>query len=262
MLRGDPQRQVARERDRDRAVRVRKENGRLQGWLGVGRRGDPVIDESDVGSLRRGVEHDGVAGFGAGFGKEIDDVVVDHDGGHDDFGAVFTRAIRKERCVNEYAAFDFANALGGDVFGELLDDEERITWQSGTLVGVVLIDKGEGAVGLDAIRKIGISAGDENEIALQLPFRIDRTRAIDAGMKTVVRAQFGEERAFGKDFRGGGGHEEFIGVERVDDFAGIERIELDAEINVSEFGAADDTLYALGQRGFGLRTRLRDWEKE
>ena len=111
---------------------------------------------------------------------------------------------------------------------------------------MILIDKGESAVGLDAVRKIGIAAGDEDEIAFQFAFRIYWAGAIDAGMKAVVRAQFGEERAFGENFRSGGGDEEFVGVESVDDFAGVERTELDAEIGVSELGACHDFLYALG----------------
>ena len=128
----------------------------------------------------------------------------------------------------------------------MLDDQERIAGQGGTLVGMVLINKRERAVGLNAIRKIGIAAGDEDEIAFQFAFRIYWAGAIEAGMKAVDRAQFGEERGFGEHFRSGGGDEEFVGVESVVDFAGVERIELDAEIGVSELGACHDFLYALG----------------
>src|SRR6266404_2837603 len=111
---------------------------------------------------------------------------------------------------------------------------------------MILIDKGESAVGLDAVRKIGIADGDEDEIAFQFALRIDRADAIDTGTEAVVGAQFGKQRAFGEDFRSGGGDEEFVSVKSIDDFASVERIELDAEIGVSEFGARDDFLYALG----------------
>jgi len=45
--------------------------------------------------------------------------------------------------------------------------------RAGTLVGVILIDEGEGAVGLDAIGEIGIAAGDEDEVALECAVLVD-----------------------------------------------------------------------------------------
>ena len=171
-------------------------------------------------------------------------------------------AIGKQGGINEHAAFDLANAFGGDILGELLDDRERIARQRGAVVGVIFIHEGERAVGLDAIGKIGIAAGDEDEIAFQRAVRVDRAGAIDARVKAIVGAEFGEQGAFGENFRGGGRDEQFVGVEGVEDFAGVERIELDAEIGVSEFGAAHHFLDALSERGFGLRADWRDWQRE
>src|ERR1700730_4061072 len=74
----------------------------------------------------------------------------------------------------------------------------------------------------------------------------------DARMKTVIGAQAGEQGAFREYFRGGGGYEQFIGVESVDDFAGFKRIEFDAEIGVSELGAVHHLLDAFGQGRFRL----------
>src|SRR2546426_8450865 len=99
---------------------------------------------------------------------------------------------------------------------------------------MILIDKGESAVGLDAVRKIGIAAGDEDEIAFQFAFRIYWAGAIDAGMKAVVRAQFGEERAFGENFRSGGGDGKVFGGWSVGGFSGVERIKPESRICLSQ----------------------------
>src|SRR5205807_4326656 len=99
-----------------------------------------------------------------------------------------------------HASFNFVNALGGDVFSELLDDQERIAGKGGALVGVIFIDKGESAVGLDAIRKIGIATGDEDEVALECAVFVDRTGAVDARVEPVIGTELREQRAFGEDF--------------------------------------------------------------
>ena len=72
------------------------------------------------------------------------------------------------------------------------------------------------------------------------------------GVEAIVLAKCREEGAFGEKFCGGGGDEEFVGVERVDDCVGGEIVELDAEIGVFEFGAVDDFLDAVGERGGGV----------
>jgi hypothetical protein len=77
---------------------------------------------------------------------------------------------------------------------------------------------------------------------------------VDASVKAVIGAQLREERAFGEDFGGRSGHEQFVSIERIEDFAGVERAELDAKIRVSKFGATDNLLNALSQSGFRLRT--------
>ena len=125
------------------------------------------------------MSRDRVAEFRAGFGDEVDDVVVDHDGGHDHVGAAFARAVREKGGVNEDAAVDAANAFGADLFGERFDDGEWIAGQSGTAVGVIFVHESEGVVRLNAIGKIGIAAGDEDEVALESTFFVDGAGAID-----------------------------------------------------------------------------------
>jgi len=98
-----------------------------------------------------------------------------------------------------------------------LNDYERIAWQGAALIGMILIDKRERAVGLNAIRKIGSPLATRMRSPFQFSFRIDWAGAVDAGMEPVVGAQFGEERSFGEDFRGGGGDEEFVSVKSADD---------------------------------------------
>jgi len=127
---------------------------------------------------------------------------------------------------------------------------------------VILIDEGEGAVGLDAIGEIGIAAGDQDEVALECAVFVDLTRAVDAGVKAVIGTQLREERAFGEDFGGRSGHKQFVSIERIEDFAGVKRAELNAKIRVGEFGATDDLLYALSQSGFRLRTGRHGLETE
>ncbi len=110
---------------------------------------------------------------------------------------------------------------------------------------MIFIDEREGAVGLDAIREIGIAAGDKNQIAFEHAVFVDGAGAVDASMETVICAEFRKDRTFGENLCRGGRHEEFIGVEGIKDFAGVERIEFDAEIGVSEFGTVNDLLDTL-----------------
>jgi len=221
-----------------------------------------VIHEFDVRSLWRGMESDRIARLRAWRAVEIDDIVIDHDGGHNDVCASFPWAVGEKSNVDQHASFDFANALGCDLLCELPDDQERIAGKSGSLIRVVFIDEGESAVGLDAIRKIGIATGDEDEVTFECAVLVDSAYAVDARMEAVIGAELGEEGAFGEDFRGGSGHEHLGGVEGVYDFSGIERVELDAEIRVSKFGATDDLLDALRQTGFRLCAERRGQEAE
>jgi len=123
---------------------------------------------------------------------------------------------------------------------------------------VIFIDKGKSAVELNAIGKIGITAGDQDEIALESAFLIDGASAIDDGVEAVVGAKFCEHSAFGESFGRGSRNEKFVGVERIDDFPGGNVVELDAEIRVGEFGAVHYLLNAVGERSSRLRAkRLR-----
>jgi len=99
------------------------------------------------------------------------------------------------------------STLGGDVFGELLDDRERIAGHSGAVVGMVFVDKSQGAVGLNAIGEVGVATRHQDEVALELAFGIDRSGAVDARVKAIAGAELGEHGAFSQELRGGGGHE-------------------------------------------------------
>src|SRR6267378_3916291 len=106
---------------------------------------------------------------------------------------------------------------------------------------------------LTMMEEIGIAAGDEDEISLELALFVDRSGAVDAGVEAVIRAEFGEQGAFGEQLGGGGGDEKFIGVEGIEDFASIEGDEFDSEVGVGELGAAHYFLNAVGERRRGLR---------
>src|SRR5262249_12593573 len=162
-----------------------------------------------------------------------------------DVGAAFARAVWKEARIDEHATLNFVNAFRGDVLGELLDDNERVARKSGAAVGMVFVDEGEGAVGLDAIRKVGIAASDENQIALEGAMLVDRAGVVDTRVEAIIGAELCKEGAFGECFSRGGRHEELISIERVENFAGVEGIKLDAEIRVREFRAAHDFLDTL-----------------
>ncbi len=135
--------------------------------------GGQLIDEFDRAGWRGSGELDGIAWPGARFGDEIDDVVVDNDGGHDDIGPTFATRIGKQSGVDVDMAFDPANPFCEDILGELFDDRQGITRKRGAVVGVVMIDEGESAVGLDAIGKIGIATGDEDEVAVECAVLVD-----------------------------------------------------------------------------------------
>src|SRR5439155_3455374 len=115
---------------------------------------------------------------------------------------------------------------------------------------------------LDAVRKIGIAAGNQNQVAFQRAVFVDGTGAVDARMKSIARPQFCEHRALGQRFCGGSGHEKLGGVKCVDDFPGVEGIELDAKVSVSKFWPADDFLDALRERNFRLSANWAGFEAE
>ena len=206
-----------------------------------------------VRGLRGNRKLDWIAGFGAGCSNKIDDVVIDHYGGHQDVGAAFAAGLWQKRGVHVDVSVDPANAFCSDLRGELLDDGERISGKRGAAIRVVFINEGEGAIGLNAVGKIWVATGDEDEVAFERAVLVDRSGAEDVRVEAEVRAQFREQGTFGEDFGGGRGNEQLIGVERVEDLAAVERVELDAEIGVSKFGAGDDSLDALRQGIFGLR---------
>ena len=67
---------------------------------------------------------------------------------------------------------------------------------------MIFIDESESPVGLDTVRKIGITACDEDQIAFESTVFVDCARAVDAGVKTVVGAKLCEQSTFGENFRG------------------------------------------------------------
>src|SRR6267143_4412333 len=101
------------------------------------------------------------------------DVCSSDLGGHDDIGPTFATRIGKQSGVDVDMAFDPANPFCEDILGELFDDRQGITRKRGAVVGVVMIDEGASAVGLDAIGKIGIATGDEDEVAVECAVLVD-----------------------------------------------------------------------------------------
>src|SRR6202022_1563418 len=192
------QRYAAGYGDGDSAVGVGHGIGNIQVWFGGGGAGGHAAHEFDVRGLRRGDERSGIAGFGGRGDREVDHVVVHHDRGHHDIGAALAKAIGEQASVDQDAALDFADAFGGDVLRELFDNRERAAINGGAVVRVIFVDEGQGSVGANAIGEIGVATGNQNEIALELAILVDGSRAINARMKTVVRAELGEHRAFGQ----------------------------------------------------------------
>src|SRR5882757_1046479 len=151
-----------------------------------------------IGSLRRDAQRYRVAHLFARLRAKVKDVVVNHDGGHRDAGAAFVLTVGHQAGVNVNVAFDSANAFGGNLHGEILDNGEWVAGQRGAIVRVIVVHEGERAVGLNAIRKIGVAAGNEDEVAFQRAMFVDRPGAIDVGVKAIVGTKFRKDRTFGK----------------------------------------------------------------
>ena len=81
-----------------------------------------MIHKLDVRSPRRGCESQRIAFLFARCCQEIDDVIVDHDGGHDHVRAAFARPIGEKARVNQHMALNSVNPFGGDVLRQLLDN--------------------------------------------------------------------------------------------------------------------------------------------
>ena len=89
-------------------------------------------------------------------------------------------------------AFYLLDAFCGDLFGEVAHDDEAIageTFGIGAAVGVVFIFECHGAVRLGAVGKVGVAAGDKDEVAVERPVFLDRTGAINPGVKTIIGAE-------------------------------------------------------------------------
>ena len=100
---------------------------------------------------------------------------------------------------------------------------------------MIFVHEGERPVGLNAIRKIGIAAGHQDEVAFQRAVLVDRTGAIHASVEAVVGAEFGEDGAFGKELGGGGGNEKLLGVQGVNSLASFKIVKFNAEIRTCKF---------------------------
>jgi hypothetical protein len=149
-----------------------------------------VIYEGDVAGFRRDLPlHRGIFGR-AGTDDDVDEAIVDHDRRNGDASSQFTLAFRKQGVIDQQPSLDAFDSFGGDLLRELVDDEKRIAGQSLTVraaVRMVFIFEGKGAIGLDAIGEVGVSAGDEHQIALQHAIFLNGSGAVDRGVKTIVR---------------------------------------------------------------------------
>ena len=113
---------------------------------------------------------------------------------------------------------------------------------------MIFVHKSESAIGLNAIRKIRVAAGDKHEVAFEAALGVHRPGAIDARVEAIVGTERGEKGAFGESFRGRGGDKHFAFVEGVDRFAGVEGAKLDTEIGARKFRAGHDFLDACRER--------------
>src|SRR5690242_14326365 len=115
---------------------------------------------------------------------------------------------------------------------------------------MVFIHKRERAVRLDAVGKIWISAGNENQIAFERSMLVDGASSVNACMKAIIRTKLCQNRAFGERLRRRSWHKELVAIERIHDLAGVQRIKLDAKVGMRKLRAADDILNAFCERVF------------
>ena len=139
---------------------------------------------------------------------------------------------------------------------ELADYLKRITGQALAIraaVGMILVFKHQRAIALNAIREIQVSACHEHQIALQRAVLLDRSRAVDLGVKTIVCPQQFERGAGGEQLGCGTWHEELWRIQFVNHIPRFRGDELDAEAGVSELRPVHDFLETLLEGGAGLR---------
>jgi hypothetical protein len=77
-------------------------------------------------------------------------------------------------------------------------------------VGMVVVFKGQRAIWLNAIRKIQVPGCNEHQIAFKRAVLLNRSSAVDLGMKTIVCAQQFERRASGEQLRRGTWNEQLL----------------------------------------------------
>ena len=118
---------------------------------------------------------------------------------------------------------------------------------------MVVIFKRQRSIGLDALREVWIAAGHQNKIAFERAAGINRSGAVNARVKSVIRPEQLKRRALGKQFGSGGGREKLLRVELIDGLVCVERIDLNAESRVAEYRLARDLPDRFRQRLARLR---------
>ena len=102
------------------------------------------------------------------------------------------------------------------------------------------------------IRKIGIAAGHEHDIAFQRAV-LDCARAVHARMETIIFAQKLENRSFREQLGRRARHHQSILIKPVNGLVPIEGIELNTERGVRKLRTIHDGLNAIRQSTRFLR---------
>ena len=191
-------------------------------------------------------------GRGRGVEHDVDHIVVDEDRPDVELAAEVERD--EEAVVDDHVARDFADAGGGDLFGEAAVAGQRV---GGGELGVaervgfvvVVVGDGERAVGVSAAAHGEVAGGDEDQVAGEDAVG-DGAAAVDRREEAVVRAEVIERQPDREELADGADEELAVGGEVVKDLAGIEVDDAEAPGGVLVEGFVEDGL-DVGRDGLG-----------
>ena len=157
------------------------------------------------------------AGIGAGRDEQVDDVVVDDDGG-DDVGALpLPRSTIEEAVIDQDLAVQVADAGLADLAGQVLESSEGVgggdAGRGAEPVGVGMVGVAEDhlAAGAGASAQCRVALGDEDQIALE-PALDDFAAAVDRSLEAKIGPEHGEGGSTGVKLRRGRRREQLLGV--------------------------------------------------
>ena len=157
-------------------------------------------------------------------------------------GSVFVIAFSEQARIDENVALNLLYAARRHLCGNFTDHEKRVARNSARVrsafVRMIFVLERETLIRPDAARKVRIPARNQNQVALERAVRSDRAGAIKARVKSIVRTEEFQRRAFSKKLRGRRGSEEFVSAEGEHHLVIIQRVDFDAEGRVLVLGTA------------------------